>query len=138
MFCILLLLMNRRCCYLGCCNFSAIIFVDIRISWNQNVYNPRNFFKAVSGITDTLINRIVFWTVFRTIHGTVLYGTVFFVICDDCLDHYLKMFFIGMYTDTVMIDTLQRAKPLTLHFIWRARNDTTAFKNKNEKNMFLF
>ena len=136
MFCILLLLMSGRCCYLGCSNFSAILFIVITISWNQNVYNPRKFFIAVSGITDTLINGNVSWTVFGTILGTVLYGTVFFVICYDCLDHYLKMFFIGMYTDTVIIDTLLRAKPLTLHFISRARNDTT-FKNKN-KNSFLF
>ena len=74
---ILFILLSGCCCYLGCSNFSTILLIVIRISWNQNVFNMRQIYLSASRTIITSINGTVFWTIFRTIFGTVLYGTVF-------------------------------------------------------------
>ena len=59
--------MSGRCCYLGYSNFSAILPIVIRISWNQNVFDTREFVLSAYGTIITSINGTVFWTIFGTV-----------------------------------------------------------------------
>ena len=99
----LLLLLSGRCCYLGCSNFSTILLIVIRISWYQNMFNMR-FYLSASRTIITSINGTVFWTIF----GTVLYGTVFlyFAMFFRTVFLYFAMFFRTVLYWTVLYGTV--------------------------------